>query len=250
MGEFAVEAWGSGDRVVLVHGDLATGPEVWGAQRPLAEEGFELVVPTRGPYAAPARDQGQDFRAEAEELRPLLADEAHLVGHSTGAIVALLIAAQWPESVRSLALAEPPLFDVAADQPDVAELRERLEGIFHEELTNREFVEALLANVGSPLDEMPPGVLDEVAGMAPAVRLGDRPWDIDLPLELVAAASFPVLVVSGNHHPAFTAIAEALADQLDARHTIVEGAGHEMQTLAEGFNPALLSLWRGATDRT
>ena len=41
-----VESWGDGTPVVLVHGSLATGAEEWQAQRPLADEGFRLLVPT------------------------------------------------------------------------------------------------------------------------------------------------------------------------------------------------------------
>lgn len=32
-----VDAWGAGTPVILVHGSLATGPEEWQAQRPLAD---------------------------------------------------------------------------------------------------------------------------------------------------------------------------------------------------------------------
>jgi pimeloyl-ACP methyl ester carboxylesterase len=49
-GRLYVEEWGEGDRVVLVHGSLATGAEEWDAQRPLAEEGFRLVVIDRRGY--------------------------------------------------------------------------------------------------------------------------------------------------------------------------------------------------------
>ena len=45
-----VESWGDGTPVVLVHGSLATGAEEWEAQRPLADEGFRLLVPDRRGY--------------------------------------------------------------------------------------------------------------------------------------------------------------------------------------------------------
>lgn len=37
---------------------------------------------------------------------------------------------------------------------------------------------------------------------------------------------------------------DALARSLSAQHRVVEGAGHEMQMVAEDFNAALLALWR------
>lgn len=38
---------------MLVHGSLATGPLEWEDQRPLAGDGYELVVPTRRAYVTP-----------------------------------------------------------------------------------------------------------------------------------------------------------------------------------------------------
>ena len=49
-GTLHVEGWGDGTPVVLVHGSLATGAEEWDAQRPLAEEGFRLLVLDRRGY--------------------------------------------------------------------------------------------------------------------------------------------------------------------------------------------------------
>ncbi len=49
-----VEAWGDGTPVVLVHGSLAIGAEEWEAQRPLADEGFRLLVPDRRGYGRSA----------------------------------------------------------------------------------------------------------------------------------------------------------------------------------------------------
>lgn len=246
MTNFTVDVWGTGERVVLVHGAFATGAEEWVEQHPLAEQGYQLVVPTRGPYAAQRVLEGEDFWAEGAQLLELLAEGAHLVGHSSGGLVALVMASTEPQKVRSLVLAEPPLFGVAGEHPDVAELRQRLAALFDDAGTDREFVETFLAAVGTPLDELPPGMLDELAQMAPAVRQGVPAWDLDLPLDVAADASFPTLVVSGNHHPAFTAIAEELAHRLKADHIVIEGAGHEMQTVADDFNAALLRLWRTA----
>jgi pimeloyl-ACP methyl ester carboxylesterase len=44
VSDLFVEAWGAGTPVVLVHDSLATGAEEWQAQRPLADEGFRLLV--------------------------------------------------------------------------------------------------------------------------------------------------------------------------------------------------------------
>lgn len=49
MATVDVDVWGTGERVVLVHGSFATGGEEWAEQRPLNEQGYQLVVSTRGP---------------------------------------------------------------------------------------------------------------------------------------------------------------------------------------------------------
>ena len=99
-------------RVVLVHGSVGNGPATWAALQPLAER-YELVVPNRGGYPPNPPLERIDFEQQAEELAPLLADGAHLVGHSYGGVISLLIAARHPGSVRSLTVSEPPAFRVA-----------------------------------------------------------------------------------------------------------------------------------------
>jgi pimeloyl-ACP methyl ester carboxylesterase len=44
MSDLFIESWGAGTNVVFVHGSLATGSDEWQAQRPLAGEGFRLLV--------------------------------------------------------------------------------------------------------------------------------------------------------------------------------------------------------------
>lgn len=79
------------------------------------------------------------------------------------------------------------------------------------------------------------------------LRRARQPWQTPVPVDGLVDAPFPVVVVSGAHHPAFTAVCEALAGRVGARHRVVPGAGHEVQ-LAEGFNAVLLGLWRGTLD--
>ena len=72
-----VDSWGTGPPVVLVHGSLATGAEEWEAQRPLADEGFRLLVPDRRGHGTPMVLVHGSLATGAEEWeaqRPL-ADE-------------------------------------------------------------------------------------------------------------------------------------------------------------------------------
>src|SRR5262249_31455825 len=105
-------AWGTGPRVLLVHGNILNGPLSWAQQRPLAERGRLEGLNRRG-YGQSPPSERQDFAVDARDIADLLAGGAHLVGHSYGGIGALLAAAAWPQAVRSLTVIEPPVFRLA-----------------------------------------------------------------------------------------------------------------------------------------
>jgi len=65
--------------VVLVHGSLATRADEWQAQRPLADEGFRLLVPDRRGYGRSPTARGEDFLVDADDIAGLMGDGAHLV---------------------------------------------------------------------------------------------------------------------------------------------------------------------------
>lgn len=248
MSGLNVRVWGSeGAPAVLVHGSLTTGEEEWEAQRPLAEEGFRLVVPDRRGYGDGAEVEGEDFLGDAQDVAELLGDGAHLVGHSYGGIGALLAAARRPDAVRSLAVAEPPAFALRREDPAVAELLAELERLWSlKELDDRAFLEEFLRTVGSSPDEAPEEMLEVLAGRVALLRKGRQVAEAEIPLDRLAAARFPKLVISGGHHPAFDAVCDELTSALGAERAEVKGAGHEMQMVAEPFNEALLGLWRSA----
>jgi pimeloyl-ACP methyl ester carboxylesterase len=76
-----------------------------------------------------------------------------------------------------------------------------------------------------------------------AVRAVRRhPWEGDLPVDQLAAASFPTLVISGKHSPAFEAVCDALAARLQADRAYVVGAGHATPETGAAFNTALASF--------
>jgi pimeloyl-ACP methyl ester carboxylesterase len=103
---------GEGPPVVLVHGSIVEARRTWRHQLVLAEH-WSLCVPNRPGFGgSPPLERG-DFEAEAPLIAELLGDGAHLVGHSYGAVIALLAAAQRPEAVRSLTVSEPGSLRVA-----------------------------------------------------------------------------------------------------------------------------------------
>ena len=107
MSDLFVDFWGTGTPVVLVHGSLATGAEEWQAQRPLADEGFRLLVPDRRGYGKSPVAEGEDFLSDADDIAELMGDGAHLVGHSYGGLGVLFAAARRPDATLSMTLLEP-----------------------------------------------------------------------------------------------------------------------------------------------
>ncbi len=237
-----VERLGSGPRLVLVHGSVAPGWLTWNAQKPLADR-FELVVPTRSGYPPNPPLAEIDFEAQAEELAALLEPGDHLVAHSYGAVVSLLAAAEAP--LASLTVIEPPAFGVARGDPAVEEFLAHFEGGTPKE--PRGYLEFFLPLVGSSLklrDPLPPAI-EAGARAAIAERSPDQ---ATIPLDELAAAPFPKLVVSGGHNAAFDAVCDVLEHRLGAQRAVLPGAGHTIPRLGEPFN-ALLEAFVRDTSR-
>jgi pimeloyl-ACP methyl ester carboxylesterase len=246
-----VENWGDGIPVVLVHGSLATGSQEWEAQRPLADEGFRLIVLDRRGYGRSATATGEDFILDAADIAALLGEGAHLVGHSYGGLGALLAAAQRPEATLSLTLLEPAVTTCGLDDPAWRGLVDMLRAFWrNRELSDDEWVVKFLVAVGSDPAEFPPEFLVEASALVPLLRNGRPPFDAELPLDAVRDASFPKLVVSGGHHTGFTAMCLDLADRIGAEHATVEGAGHEIQFTGQPLNELLVDVWRRELDPT
>jgi pimeloyl-ACP methyl ester carboxylesterase len=239
-----VEVWGDGAPVILVHGSLATGADEWEMQRPLADEGFALLVVDRRGYGHSPTATGEDFFADADDIVELMGDGAHLVGHSYGGLGAMLAAARRPEATRSLALLEAPTPNVALEDPSWRGLVDELRDMWGADLPDDEWVVRFLSTVGSDPDELGPELLAAAVELVPVFRRGRVFLDADVPLAELAAATFPKLVVSGGHHAGFDAMCLELARRIDATHTVVAGAGHEIQFTGQPINDALLRLWR------
>jgi pimeloyl-ACP methyl ester carboxylesterase len=214
-------------RVVLIHGSGGNARSAWASVRSLAAR-FTLVAPDRRGYPPNPPLERIDFEIQAQELAPLLEDGAHLVGHSYGGVIALLIAARHPGRVRSLTVSEPPAFALARGNPEVERLVERLDEHFtHGPRDPRAFAAGFLELVGSNArlpDPLPPE-LEQVIRATMAER---PPWEARIPLDELAATAFPKLVISGAHHPAFDAVCDVLEERLGAERAVLAGAGHSI----------------------
>jgi pimeloyl-ACP methyl ester carboxylesterase len=236
-------------RLVLVHGSVLGGRGTWGTQRPLAER-FELVVLDRPGFPPNPPADRIDFEPDAAWVAGLLRPGDHLVGHSYGGVISLLAAAARPELIGSLTVIEPPATRVAMDTPAVAEFaRLGAELWVNGPLEDPEaFLRAFLDAVGSayaPPSPLPP----ELEQAARALTNERGPWEAEIPLDDLASARFPALVVSGAHHPAFDAICDVLERELDAERLVLPGYGHTVQRHPE-FNDRLADfVGRAAADR-
>jgi pimeloyl-ACP methyl ester carboxylesterase len=227
---------GAGPAILMIHGGAQGGPggaEQFSAQRPLAEQGWELVLPDRpGHGASPSRGP-EDLEIDARWVADLLADGAHLVGHSYGGAIALCAAGLRPDAVRSLTLIEAPVFSVAPTDPDAQALREQLASAIGRDNP----IEAMVAfaqAVRLPTDRPgPPPTPEELARMGEGLRQMRPPytWDARASIEAVNAAQIPSLSVTGGWSPGFEAIADELARLLRGERLVID-AGHHFPQLA------------------
>jgi pimeloyl-ACP methyl ester carboxylesterase len=244
-----VETWGDGDPVVLVHGSLAIGNDEWQAQRPLAEQGFALRVFDRRGYGRSAAATGEDYLADADDIVELMGSGAHLVGHSYGGLGVMLAAARHPERTLSLTLLEPAIAPVN-DDPAWRDLVQQVRSMWDSQASDYDFVVEFLTAVGSDPEQLGPELLGSAVELVPVFRRGRPFFDAELPLDALAAAGFPKLVVAGGHHRGFDAMCRAVARRVGGSFAIVEGAGHEIQFTGEPINDLLLQLWSQSTTPT
>ena len=233
---------------MFVHGSVVNGRATWAAQRPLAER-FELVVLDRPGFPPNPPVDRVDFEADARLVADLLLSGDHLVGHSYGGVISLLAAAARPELLGSLTVIEPPATEVAAGYPAVDAFAVEGAALYASGMNDDPeiFLRRFLHAVGSRFD--PPSPLPpDLAQGAQALQVERGPWEAVIPLEELAATSFPKLVVSGAHHPAFDAICDVLERQLPAKRVVLAGYGHVAQ-LHPACNEAIADVVAKASRR-
>jgi pimeloyl-ACP methyl ester carboxylesterase len=229
------------DRLVLVHGSVIGGTPTWRAQQPLTDR-FDLVVLERPGFPPQPPVERVDFEVDAELVADGLEPGDHLVGHSYGGVIVLLAAARRPDAVGSLTVIEPPAMRVAAGNPVVEAFAAGEEALWTTGPKDdpEAFLEMFLVAVGS--DFHPPSPLPPDLEQGARALVGQRlPSEAEIPLERLAAAPFPKLVVSGAHHPALDAICDVLERELRAERVVLPGYGHSVQR-HPAFNEHLASF--------
>jgi pimeloyl-ACP methyl ester carboxylesterase len=121
--ELAYVEAGTGDPLVFVHGSVSDH-RTWQGQVEAHADRFRTIAYSRryhwpNPPIADGADyaMGEHVDDLASLLERLDATPAHLVGHSYGALVCLLLAMRSPQRVKSLVLIEPPAITLFVSDP-------------------------------------------------------------------------------------------------------------------------------------
>jgi len=115
---------GQGDTVLLVHGTVGDYRTWDGQIEALSRDHRVIAYSRRYHYPNEWPPTASSFSAviHAEDLAALIqrldVGPVHLVGHSFGAFISLLVAREHPELVRSLTLGEPPVMSLVATTPE------------------------------------------------------------------------------------------------------------------------------------
>ncbi len=229
---------GEGPPIVFVHGTVVGARTTWRRQLPLAER-FSLVIANRPGFGASPPLARGDFEAEAPLFAELLGSGAHLVGHSYGAVIALLAAARRPQAVLSLTVSEPGALKLAAT-PEAERMIADGERLFaaREAISPAQFLRFFRSGAGSSRGT-PEELSDELLQGA-QLAMSERPsWEAEIPLADLAGAGFPVLAVSGGHSPVFEAVSDTIARRLGGERAVIKGRGHNVPETGEPYNERL-----------
>ena len=233
-------SYGQGPRnAFLIHCSLASSA-AWGG---LARHLSGALTMTAMDMPGHGRSADWDNRGEIQGVTAQIAADflqapTDLIGHFFGATVALRLAVERPELVRTLILIEPVFFAVAiADQPDIARDHAVESAEFEAAMAAGDFWEAArtfteLWGDGTPFSDLPAQQQKELARQMPLVGAGMQALYHDAGNMLspgqLERVSQPVLLVEGNSSPGIIgAVCEGLERRLpSARRAVIGGAGH------------------------
>ena len=234
-------SFGHGPRQVLALHCTIAFSGAWRGVASVMETETTFVAPDMLSHGgSPDWDGEGDFQDRSvDAVVPLLREPMDVVGHSFGATVALRLAVEHPELVRSLTMIEPVFFAVAMeDDPELVERhRHEAEPVWQamregdSALAARRF-NRLWSSGGPRWPELPEATraamtrgIQIVPACDPAV-FGDRAGL--LKPGVLQALSMPTLLLrGGDTHPIIGAVNDGLARRIPgATNHVVKGAGH------------------------
>lgn len=250
------EEVGTGEPLVVVHGSWLDHGD-WDLVVPRLSGSFRVVTyDRRGHSNSEASTHQGSFDEDAADLAGLIETldcaPAHLVGHSSGAIIALLLAVTRPELVRTLNLHEPPLFDLVAGDPEAQPLlapvgaalgavRQKLERGEHEAAA-RQFADEVSFGPRSWDDRLTAEARERMIRNAPTFLDELRqPFRLRVDLDRLAHFDRPVLLTEGAQSPRLRGLSmDALTRALPhAERRTLAGTAH-LPHVTDPENYALL----------
>lgn len=237
---------GVGEPVVFIHGAfIADAFRPLLAEAALAER-FRLISYHRRGYSGSARVEGsvtiEDGAADCLALLSFLGvPQAHVIGHSYGANVALQMALDAPDVVRTLGVLEAGLF-VGESAPLYREALLQARDRFAEvgaRVAVDEFLGMRWPAYRAQLDRVLPGAFEQAVADAATFFDAELPGGLDWQFDAAEARRIaqPTLVVLGEEsvalHPRFAETYRLLLEWLpEAEGFVLPGATHFLQMMS------------------
>lgn len=203
-----IEAGASGSPLVLLHG-LTASKLSWYPLLPGLSAQWHVYAPDFRGHGKSGRAPDNHYR-NADYARDIIAFLKHigqpvlLMGHSLGAMVSIVTAAQYPEGVSALVLLDPPLYTYT----DSVQLQSGAANWFttvSAMMKDNPSYETVLARLRAAMPDAPDQMVNGMAGMisgvapgAPETALRNEIWQgVDLPKAL-QQIKCPVLLIHGD----------------------------------------------------
>ena len=249
---------GSGPPVILIHGSISDYRE-WSQQLEALSKQHHVIAYSRRyhwPNTPPGKDADATVSRQVEDLAAIIKllglAPASIVGHSYGGTVAIFLALQHPELVRTLVLLEPPVPGVLAQTPgsegsmkESQAVRDEMQQAFASDDAEK-IVKTYLARVApGEYDNAPPETQNIYRVNVPAFRLDFTSPRPSLSCEDIHRIAAPALVLTGGRSPmGLQQMAAEVAHCLkDGKVLRLADATHHMQLdHSREFNDAVLAF--------
>src|SRR5438477_3747852 len=242
---------GEGDAVVFVHGGLGDF-RTWGPQMGPFSERYRVVSYSRRghyPNAWPENYSSIAMMPHVEDLAALIErlglGRAHIVANSYGGYISLQLARKYPQLVRAMALAEPPVHPLLLRLPGGKAILEEFmrdawgpagEAFARDDLEGgvRLFIEGAVGK--GEFDRLPPKVREGMMKNAPELKVATATeFSVhmpDLTCEDAARIEAPTLLMRGELSPRmYYLINDELARCMPhAEQALIPGAAHVLHS--------------------
>jgi pimeloyl-ACP methyl ester carboxylesterase len=218
---------GDGPVVVIVNGALSTAADAAGLATALTDAGYRAVTWDRRARGSSGDARGSTPDREVEDLAAVIeavGGDAAVLGHSSGAVLAL-VAASRGVPVRALFLSEPPL-RFGVDEP-ADDLAARLQRYVDEGRPEEAIVTFQLENVGLPTEMVEQiRASDQFPALLPLAQSTvydtNLVRDVSTPTAEMLAVTAPATVLRGEQtFPLLITAADRLAEVIDGAELVI-----------------------------